>query len=352
MSKIAILGDVHIGVREDKEVFHANYEKFFSNIFFPELKKRGIKSVIQLGDLFDRRKYINYYSLKRSKEYLFDPLEKNDIELHVIVGNHDIALRNTLEINSLDLLLKQYSNITPYSKPTVLSTAGTKFLMLPWICTDNYKESMEALKNEDADVVCGHLEISGFQMYRGVESHEGFNVSEFSRFDLVLSGHYHHRSSRGNIHYVGAPCQHTHQDQGDIRGFYIFDTETKQLEFIQNTYDMFDRFVYDDTVCTDHRAIDVSNFKEKFVKIVVQKKTDFYQFDLFMERVYNSGAHDVKVMEVLQDMTAEEMDENVDIEDTQSILKHYIENADVTVDKETLSKYMSQLYIEAIHITQ
>ena len=345
--KIAFLTDTHLGARDGRALFHDFFDKFYTNIFFPALREHGITTVLHLGDLFDRRKYIDYFSLKRSKEYFFEPMR--DYKMHVLVGNHDIALRNSLEINSPELLLTEYANINPISEPTVLQLNSASFLMLPWICADNYAKSMDMLKTAKADLCCGHLEISGFSMYKGMESHEGFDVGLFGKFDMVFSGHYHHRSSRSNIHYLGNPYEITHMDYNDTRGFHIFDTETRELTFIPNTYTIFDRFVYDDSKY-DPAGIDTTTFADKFLKIVVQKKTDFYKFDTFLDRVYNSKPHDVKIMEDIAEMSADEMDESLDIEDTQSILQHYIKSADVEVDREKLSAYMKQLYVEALNI--
>ena len=36
-------------------------------------------------------------------------------------------------------------------------------------------------------------------------------------------------------------------DAGDIRGFNIFDTETYEMEFIENPYNMFEKVYYEDT---------------------------------------------------------------------------------------------------------
>lgn len=345
--KIAMITDTHFGAREGRHIFHDFFAKFYTNVFFPTLRERGITTVLHLGDLFDRRKYIDYYSLKRSREYFFEPMR--DFKMHVLVGNHDIALRNSLDINSPELLLSEYTNIKPISEPTVIGVNSASFLMLPWVCADNYAKSMDMLKTAKADLCCGHFEISGFSMYKGMESHEGFDAGLFDRFDMVFSGHYHHRSSRSNIHYLGNPYEITHMDYNDQRGFHIFDTETRELTFIPNPYTIFERFVYDDTN-VDPQSIDVSLFTEKFLKIVVQKKTDFYKFDTFLDRVYNCGAHDIKILEDIAEMAADELDDSIDIEDTQSILHHYIKSADVTVDREKLSTYMKQLYVEAVNI--
>ena len=346
--KVVLLGHTHFGVREDKESFHKYFEKFFTQCLFPEMERRGVKHIIQLGDLFDRRKYINFTSLKRSKEYFFDPLRDKGMYMHVLIGNHDIALRNTLEINSPELLLTDYSNIEPITEPKEIVLGSKKFLIIPWVCADNHQQCISMMKESNADYCCGHFEISGFQMYRGSVSHDGFDPKIFSRFDMVFSGHYHHRSNSGNISYVGAPCEHTHMDQGDIRGFDILDTETGKVEFVRNPFTMFEKFVYDDT---KEISIDFSLFEEKYVKIIVQKKTDFFKFDTFMQKVYNSKAYDIKVMDTITEMTAEEMDETVDIEDTQTILSHFIDTADVDTDRDELKKFVNQLYIEALHTT-
>lgn len=347
--KIALITDTHFGAREGRVVFHDHFQRFYENVFFPICEQRGITTIIHGGDTFDRRKYIDYYSLKRCREYFFEPLAATGMRMYVLVGNHDICLRNTLEINSPDLLLREFYDIIPIMRPQVIELDGVKFLLMPWICSDNNDESNRMLREAAAEICIGHFEISGFQMYKGLESHEGFDTKTFQRFDTVFSGHYHHASSSGNIRYFGSPYEIIHSDYNDPRGFYIFDTETRQLEFIQNPYTLFDRFVYDDSKL-DPSTVDVSRFKNKFVKIVVQKKTDYYKFDTFLDRVFNCGAHDIKILEDLAEMSSEELDESIDIEDTQTILTHYIENSEVTVNREELSKYMNQLYIEAVNV--
>jgi metallophosphoesterase superfamily enzyme len=106
--KIALITDQHFGVRNDSIQFHEYFSKFYSEFFFPFLQRNNIKTIVELGDLFDRRKYINFDSLSRSLEYWFDPIKKANIDLHCIVGNHDIYYKNTNRINSPNLLLKDY----------------------------------------------------------------------------------------------------------------------------------------------------------------------------------------------------------------------------------------------------
>lgn len=346
--KIAILGDTHLGAREGKEYFHRHFQNFYENVFFPVLKQHNITEVIQLGDLFDRRKFIDFYSLKRAKEYFFNPAREAGIHIHALLGNHDIALRNSTAINSPSLLLTEYDNFTPIVKPTEISFPGCSFLLVPWICSENSKEIFEAIKTTTSEVICGHFEISGFQMYKGLESHEGLEPDIFKKFDFVFSGHYHHKSNKGNIYYLGTPYEIIAMDYADPKGFHIFDTETKELEFIRNPFTIFERIVYNSN--NSYKDFDYSRLKNKFVKIIVENKTDLYQFEKFLENIDLVEPYDVKISETLNDIIADELDESINIEDTITILEHYIETAELTVDKQKLKTLMKELYIEAINL--
>ena len=94
--KIALITDTHFGARGDSIQFDEYFKKFYSEIFFPELQRRGIKTLIHLGDVFDRRKYINFNILKSCREYFFDQLAKHDIVCHMIAGNHDTYIKNKI----------------------------------------------------------------------------------------------------------------------------------------------------------------------------------------------------------------------------------------------------------------
>ena len=111
MSKIAIVTDIHFGARNDNQRVADFQEKFFSEVFFPYIDKHNITIVADLGDTFDRRKFVNFYSLDRAKKMFFTPLKERGIELHVLVGNHDSFYKNTIELNSINLLAEHYHNI-------------------------------------------------------------------------------------------------------------------------------------------------------------------------------------------------------------------------------------------------
>ena len=355
--KVAVLGDTHFGVRNDNQAFHDYYEKFYRDVFFPYLKENNITRIIQLGDLFDRRKYVNFYTLKRSKEYFFDKIVEHGMFMYMFVGNHDTYFKNTNEVNSPELLLRdEYQNFMEiYSEPAnVVLQDGTEVAMLPWVCSGNYEESMKFISNTPAQILFGHLELAGFEMHRGAINDHGMDAKPFDKFDLVMSGHYHHKSSRGNIHYLGTPYEMTWSDYNDPRGFHIFDTETRELEFVVNPYKMFQKWFYNDQAWEDQSFIDTLNFaeaKDAFVKVVVKSKTNPYWFDMYVDRLEKAGALDIQVVEDNLNLQLEDDEDIVDeAEDTLTILKNYANMINSTVDNNELNKFLSELYTEALAV--
>jgi DNA repair exonuclease SbcCD nuclease subunit len=349
--KIAIITDQHFGARNDSVAFLNYYEKFYENVFFPKLKEEGINTVLILGDTFDRRKYVNFLSLKRAKEMFFDKLEELGVTVHMLAGNHDTYFKNTNDVNSVDLLLAEYTNINVIDSPTTIYVDDIPICMMPWICAENYADSIETLKSTRAEICMGHFEIAGFAMYKGMESHDGLDPSLFKKFDCVFSGHYHHRSSNDNITYVGNPYELTWQDYNDPRGFNTFDLSNRQLSFVVNPYTMFARYEYDDATC-DPDTVDVSVFSEKFVKVVVVNKADFYKFDKFLSRMYTYSPppFEVKIIEDFSAFNEGEVSSEINLEDTQTVLSEYIDSIETDLDKEKIKTFVKTLYTEAINV--
>jgi DNA repair exonuclease SbcCD nuclease subunit len=347
--KVVLITDTHYGARGDHLAFDKQFAKFYDETFFPTLVERGIKNVIHLGDMFDRRKYINYLTLRNCRKYFFDPMLDLGIKLDVIVGNHDVFYKNTNDINSPGLLLQQYSNISAYDRPTELTYAGLDILMLPWICTDNYEESMAMIKETSATVCLGHLELAGFQMHKGQVNDHGFDSKIFNRFDLVCSGHFHHRSNNGNIHYLGNPYELTWADYEDPRGFHIFDTETRELEFIVNPNRMFYKIFFNDQYQAESQ--DYSHLKDCFVKVIVQTKENQINFDMLIDRLEKTGPADLQVVDDHLNMDLEDNDDILDsAEDTLTLLSKFCEQIDTKADKKKLDLLLRELYSEAINL--
>lgn len=347
--RVAIITDQHFGARNDSIAFLDFFQKFYDNTFFPSLDAAGINTVLILGDTFDRRKYVNFYALQRAKEMFFDKLKERDIKVYMLAGNHDTYYKNTNEVNSPDLLLREYTNIEVIDTPQTIYVGGTPICMMPWICPDNYQESLDQLKQTQAEICMGHFEIAGFAMYKGMQSHEGLDKSLFDKFDLVFSGHYHHRNNDGHVYYLGNPYELTWQDYNDSRGFHLFSLDKRELEFIGNPYTMFTRIEYSDKGC-DPIDLDKLDLAEKFVKLVVVNKTDFYKFDKFIQKLYNKGCHEIKIIEDMSEFEDGEIGEEINLEDTLNVLSNYIDSVETDVNKEQVKTFMKTLYTEAINV--
>jgi len=350
--KIVILGDTHFGMRGDSLEFHQHYKKFYDNVFFPYLLENDIKVVYQLGDLFDRRKFINFNSLYLARQYFFNKLHDYDIQFHTLLGNHDVTYKNTLEVNSSQLVLNEYENITIYDAPAKVTIDGVDIDIIPWICTDNEVQIAEFMKNSTSEIVFGHFEIAGFEMDRGNVCHEGIDKSMLKRYDVVLSGHFHHKSTDGQITYVGTPGEMTWADYNDPRGFHTFDTATRELSFIENPYKMFFKLTYDDSTQDFEfwKAYDFEQYKSAYVKVVVLNKQNPYLFDNVIDNLYKATPADISIVEDFTEVITEEDAELVDqAEDTMTILGKYIDGLQVNVEPDRLKTVMRELYVEALN---
>ena len=355
-TKVAIITDQHFGARNDSPHFLDYYEKFYRDTFFPTLDEHNISTVLILGDTFDRRKYVNFFTLKRTKEIFFGEIAKRNIQVHMLAGNHDTYFKNTNDVNSVRLLLNEYTNIDVIDHPTTIEVYGTSICMLPWICPENFDDSMKIIEETTADICMGHLEIAGFAMNRGIPNYEGLSRDIFKKFDTVFSGHYHHRSSSDNIRYLGNPYELTWQDYNDPRGFHLFDLSTRQLEFIENPNVMFHRIIYDDkeNSITEITNKNLTKYTGTYVKVVVLNKTNPYLFDKFMSNLYNVNPIDITIVEDIVDLT-EGLDDDIvnQAEDTISIINKFVDGIkEEHIDNDKLKTVLKELYIEALNQEQ
>jgi DNA repair exonuclease SbcCD nuclease subunit len=346
------LGDTHFGARGDSLDFHKYFQKFYDEVFFPYLIENDIKVVFQMGDLFDRRKFINFNSLYLSRKYFFEKCERLGIQLHTLIGNHDVAYKNTLEVNSPSLLLNEYNNIEIYEEFDTVDFDGVSIDIVPWICDDNVDDIFNRMKESKAQICFGHFEIAGFEMDRGNVCESGIDKQSLSKYDVVLTGHFHHKSTDGNITYVGTPYEMTWADWNDPKGFHIFDTETREMNFVKNPFSMFHKITYDDgkTTFEDWKEYDFSKLKECYVKVVVLNKQNPFLFDHVIDSLYKAGVSDLSIVEDFTDVNVDLDQDIIDqAEDTITILSKYIDNLTLDVEAEKLKSIMRELYVEALN---
>jgi DNA repair exonuclease SbcCD nuclease subunit len=361
--KIAIVTDTHCGSGNDNKFLNEYFISFYETQLFPYLIDNNIKTVIHLGDTFDRRKYVNFSTLSSWRTRVFSKL--NDIcdRVDILIGNHDTYYKETNSVNSVVELLSGYNKFHIYENAAEVLVDKLKILYLPWICDENEAHSLSMIESTDAKVCMGHLEIGGFEMYAGRLSEGGMSASTFDKFYMTLSGHYHQKSSRGGIHYLGAPYPMMWGDYNCPRGFHILDTETLDMTFIQNNLEMFYKLYYNDSDVnyTQHAlSQDFSNLTNKFVKLIVEHKTDPYLFEKVLEAIQACNPADLSLIESYIDgaqLNSLEVDQT---KDTLSILNECADLINLPTsesnDISRVEKYRNDLkdklrvaYIEALN---
>ena len=348
--KVAVITDTHWGARNDSQAFMDYFRKFYEEIFFPTLQEQGIDTIIHMGDVVDRRKFINWKTVYQMREMFFDVCSERNINLHLVTGNHDTYFRNTNQVNSLSgLRLADKENFTIYEKSTEIELDGTKIFIQPWICDENKEESLKAIEETNSQLLFGHLEVRGFEMHFGQYSQTGVDASMFKKFDMAFSGHFHHKSDNGNIYYLGNPYQITWSDYKDSRGFHIFDTKTRELEFVLNPFEMFHKIHYDDEKMTleSIQNDDYSIYKNCYVKLIIMNKKNPFWFDTLMDKLYAADVADISIAENFdQDLNIED-DMINEAEDTLTILSKYVNSLNID-NKEELDNLLISLYNESL----
>ena len=342
--KIAIITDQHFGARKNSKLFHDYFLKFYNDVFFPVLYSEGITTIVDMGDTFDSRKGIDFSALSWAKNNYYDKLK--DYTIHTIVGNHTAYYKNTNEVNSIDLLLREYDNVKTYSEVESIILDNLNILLVPWINSENEESALGVIKKSRDPVCMGHLDLNGLHATQGHIQEHGMDSTLFEKFKLTFSGHFHIRSNRGSIHYLGNPYEMFWNDCEDTRGFHFFDTETLELTSINNPYRLFYKIYYEDT---DYRLFDAREYENKILKVIVRKKSDASKFEKFIDKLYASNVAELKVIENFSIEESEEF-EAFESEDTLSILNRYIKESEIELDKSRIQKIMQETYQEACEL--
>ena len=344
--EVIVLTDTHVGARRNSQVFHQYFEKFYKDVFFPTIDKNNIKTIIHMGDCFDNRKSIDFKALSWGKRVIFDEARKRGIQIYLLTGNHDVYHKETNEINSVDLLLREYDNIQVFSGPTEVLLEDLKVLFIPWINSQNQNKTLDLIQNTDATVAFGHLELNGFRVNSSIVMDHGMNPDIFSKFKKVFSGHYHTRSDNGTVFYLGNPYEMFWSDVKDTRGCTIFNTKTLKHKPINNPHRLFYNIYYEDT---PHQTFNATQYENKIVKVIIRKKTDPKQYEKFIDKLYKVNVAELKIVENFE-IVESDMFEAFESENTLSILNRYVEESEVNLDKTLIQEILQEVYQEACEI--
>lgn len=346
--KVIILGDTHMGARSGDLDFVNYFNKFYSEFLYPYMKEHNIKNVVQLGDYFDNQTNLGLVAWEASKPVWVEEFRKNGFFMHVLVGNHDIPYRNTLRVNSPELILSEYTDsFKVISEPTTITfDDGYSFDVVPWICKENEESVLAFIKKQQSPVLLGHFAIEGFPMYKGgtVDRH-GLSMKIFDQYPFVFSGHYHTRSSSGNIEYTGVPYEMTWSDYGDPKGFVVFDTENQTTEFVENPYTMFEKIQYSEDL--DTKTLDITG---KIVKVIVVDRGDIKKYNKFLAWAKDQPTKELIIDECVSDTSAVSEVDLTEVDwasDTEEYIKKVVDVTETDLSKDDVVAYLSELHQRA-----
>lgn len=332
-----MIADLHFGIKKADPTFMESQFRFFTEQLVPELKSKGIKDLWILGDVFDTRQSLSVLVINKVIELFRDVL--TDFDIKIIVGNHDMYMTTTTDINSLKIL-DILPNVTVYEKQTILNIDNKTILLQPWI-TDYSTYNLTG----HYDYAFMHADIIGFDQGGGRLSEAGLIAKELLKhIDYVYSGHYHngvHREFEPGkcITYLGAPYQLTRIDRDGIRGYHILDIKTGNRSLIENKVSMkFTRHVYPNA---DLNIVpgNVVDLDVPYEYADQTKKISTYVAKLDALK----PAYPVNI-NILPSPDTEEEEFDTDNLNIISLFKNYLDQLETKVDKNDLYDNFIELY--------
>lgn len=349
--KVMIISDTHFGARNDNANLLDYMIKCHEEFIIPLMLKHNISHIINLGDLFDRRKYINFLTLNKVNDLIYKNFVCRGMafDYDILMGNHDQFYKNISSVNSLkEIFAHKFDSVRVYWEPKIVKLWTTNVLYLPWVPSEDIDKAKELLQKTDAKILMTHLDINGFSVNTGAVCSSGFDRELFKKFDLVLSGHYHVKQSMDNIHYVGCPYELYWSDYNQDRGVHILDLEDNSLQFIKNPNRIYHKIVYDNNMVQNKNYAYVKN---AFIKVIVRTKDDPVKFDNFIDYLYQQQPASLNIIEDYYELhNTNNNDSDITVSDTQGIIKKSIDDMTIETDKSLVYDFMQNLYTEAVNM--
>ena len=350
--RIWLISDTHLGVRSNSREWMDIIEDYFRNFFIPLLEKEGKPGdvVVHCGDVFDSRQSINLYVLNKGIS-IFEDIAKI-MPIYMIIGNHDIFMKYTNEINSLKVF-RNVENITVFEEPTHMMFSDKKMFFLPWV--EKHEEIKEIIKDPKnaSDVLFCHTDIRGLSFNRFTKIEEGTEAEVFKGHKRVYSGHIHYAQKTNNIRMLGCPYELTRSDIGNQKSVWLYDLETDTETQFKNDYSP--RFLrYKLEWILEQTLEDLqATFQNNFIDIMVTPQWSLkFPFSAFTEKFsgYRKINHNIVTEEEQKVEDGEELAEGESGEiNLTSLIEKHIEGLHYSdAIKEKLISVSKKLYQEAL----
>jgi DNA repair exonuclease SbcCD nuclease subunit len=338
--KIAIFTDIHIGVHRDSPVWH-QIALDWVDWFTEQVKQHNIKNILFCGDFFHNRSSVDLTTLQTGAKII----EKlKDFNLLMIAGNHDSYYKNNASVNSLSPF-KGKKNIFVVDDQPLQLKDKIDICLCPW------GTELDSIPN--CDLLIGHFEIQNFKMnHFKVCDHGLGSDSILDKANLIISGHFHLREHRKypngkSILYLGSPYEMDFGERGQIKGFHILNTETLNVQFIENNNTpKHIKIKVSDLLTGNIKKEELPELlKNNFIAIDVDKKMDTQTLDLIISKfAQHQPKHvrtDFNIFEQMQLSATETEEFSFDID---KALQEFVELIDTTVPKKEILDKCLEFY--------
>lgn len=217
MNKTLIIGDIHLGKGSSigKSAIDGSLNSRISdqinilNWVLNTAVDKEISRLILTGDIFEEIKP-DHQLVMIFMDWLTS-CSINNIEVHIVAGNHDLKRVGNKYSSILDIIeISNINHIYIYNKIHTIHTNGVSFTFLPFrnkssLGVDTVKEAISGIENclhyqladipfENKKVLVGHVAIEN-SVYTG-EIGDNINellfpISSFVGYDYVWMGHIH-----------------------------------------------------------------------------------------------------------------------------------------------------------------
>ncbi len=203
-----------------------------------EAVDRGCTAFLHGGDVTHNRKVLHISAWARACAAFRRWGER--IPFHVNEGNHDEDQSGdgTSTVGALAGVVAG-----AYTSARTSRVGSLKVGWLPYVEDPaEVREQTARLAKEGARVLVAHLGIGDPRhadcLPIDYETPGRISVADLNPelFDQVFLGHYHTPQDLApNVRYIGSPLQLSFKEAGITKGFWTYDTETGEVEFVENT---------------------------------------------------------------------------------------------------------------------
>lgn len=316
--KLIFSTDWHFGEKSNSDQHNEDLLDFID--FMGEFAvKNKIKTFVHGGDMFHSRDKLSVNTINYAIRGI-DKLNGYFDQYFQIKGNHDLFLKDSRDISSLEIFRDKAILVDDWE------IIQDKIMLVSWITNgEEYDNIINLSKKHKIKYMFGHFEFSGFKLNDNYIMEHGQSHKELKHIDKVFSGHYHHHQVMDNVDYVGTPFPYNYNDANDFdRGFIVFDSETGETERINYSKVNVISVTHEELLSTDWENVP-DNLS---VRVVIDEELDDESLEKIKNILEGKAFRDTKVVYKIEkdDSLLEAETDLGDIENIDDMVIHHLQN--------------------------